>query len=68
MMLQECAYAPTIAAFHAKLQALRHEGGSNVDRFLSGLPHERWSNAYFKGQWYGEMCLNAAESFNSWIR
>ena len=65
MMLREWAYAPTIDTFHAKLQALRREGGSNVDRFLCGLPHERWSNAYFKGQRYGEMCSNATESFNS---
>ena len=68
MMLRECAYAPTIPAFHAKFHALRNEGGSNVDKFLSGMTHERWSNAYFKGQRYGEMCSNAAESFNSWIR
>ena len=63
-LLRACACAPTIPAFHAKLQALRREGGSNVDRFLLGLPHERQSNAYFKGQGYDEMFLNAAESFN----
>ena len=68
MMFRECAYAPTIDAFHANQQALRREGGSNVDRFLCGSPRERWSNAYFKGQRYGEMCSNAAKSFNSWIR
>ena len=47
---------------------MRCEAGSNVDRFLRRLPHERWRNAYFKGQRYREMCSNAAESFNSWIR
>ena len=68
LLLRECAYAPTVPVFHAKLQVLRQEGGSNVDRFLSGLCHDRWSNAYFKGHRYGEMCSNASESFNSWIR
>lgn len=39
-----------------------------MDRFLLGPPHYWWSNAYFKGRRYGEMCSNAAESFNSGIR
>ena len=65
ILLRECAYVSTIPVFHVKLQALRHGGGSNVDRFLSGLSHDRWSKAYFKGNRYGEMCSNVSESFNS---
>ena len=65
MLLCECAYAPTVPILHTKLQALRREGGSNVDRFISRNSNDRWSNAYFKGDRYGEMCSNASESFNS---
>lgn len=39
-----------------------------MDRFLLGSPHDGWSNAYLKGQRYGEMYSNAAESFKSRIR
>ena len=66
-LLRECAYAPTQSLFNEKIEALRRQGGSNVERFLSNLPYEHWTNAYFSGKRYGEMCSNAAESFNAWI-
>ncbi|KAL7183436.1 hypothetical protein ACSBR2_025776 [Camellia fascicularis] len=42
--------------------------GHNVQKFLEDLPNECWCNAYFQGKRHGEMCTNAVESFNSWIR
>ena len=38
-----------------------------MQRFLQALPKENWTNAYFPGTKYGEMCSNVAESFNAWI-
>ncbi|KAL7205110.1 hypothetical protein ACSBR2_018100 [Camellia fascicularis] len=29
---------------------------------------QHWANAFFRGRRYGEMCSNATESFNSWVR
>ncbi|KAI5310980.1 hypothetical protein L3X38_030084 [Prunus dulcis] len=31
------------------------------------IPKENWSNAFYPGKKYGEMCSNLAECFNSWI-
>ncbi|KAF7120725.1 hypothetical protein RHSIM_Rhsim13G0135400 [Rhododendron simsii] len=45
---------------------LRRDDGK-VEEFLTNLRHENWSNAFFRGQWYGEMTSNIAESFNAWI-
>ncbi|KAL7249647.1 hypothetical protein ACSBR1_011768 [Camellia fascicularis] len=42
--------------------------GRSVQKFLEDLPNECWCSAYFQGKRYGEMCTNAAESFDSWIR
>ncbi|KAL7180346.1 hypothetical protein ACSBR1_043537 [Camellia fascicularis] len=64
----ECAYAPTKASFHFKLNELKREGGDIVSVFLRSLPYENWSDAYFERKRYGEMYSNVAESFNSWIR
>uniref|UniRef100_A0A5B7C5E0 Transposase n=1 Tax=Davidia involucrata TaxID=16924 RepID=A0A5B7C5E0_DAVIN len=65
---RKCAYAPTLSSFQENINVLINEGGIRVQKFLSDLPVEHWSNAYFKGQRYGEMCSNATESFNSQIR
>ena len=66
-LLCECAYAPTISLFNEKISSLRREGGPNVDRFLANLPYEHWANAHFRGNRYGEMSSNVAESFKAWI-
>ncbi|XP_028066671.1 uncharacterized protein LOC114269541 [Camellia sinensis] len=63
-----CAYAPTVGCFYQCLKELQDEGKWIVCGFLSNLPYDKWTNAYFKGQKYGEMHSNVAESFNSWIR
>ncbi|KAK9273681.1 hypothetical protein L1049_018491 [Liquidambar formosana] len=64
----DCAYAPSPASFHSKINQLRRECGDKVRTFLDNLLDENWANAYFMGQRYGEMWSNAAESFNSQIR
>ncbi|XP_028094256.1 uncharacterized protein LOC114294332 [Camellia sinensis] len=63
-----CAYAPTVGCFNQCLKELQDKGKGIVCGFISNLPYDKWSNAYFKGQKYGEMHSNVAESFNSWIR
>ncbi|XP_028072721.1 uncharacterized protein LOC114274935 [Camellia sinensis] len=67
-LFSSCAYAPIMECFNQFLKELQDEGKWIVCRFLSHLPYDKWTNAYFKGQKYGEMHLNVAESFNSWIR
>ncbi|XP_028082206.1 uncharacterized protein LOC114283543 [Camellia sinensis] len=64
----KCAYAPTEETFHQCLVELKIEDGSRVEKFLDDIPYDHWSNAYFRGQHFGEMWSNIAESFNSWIR
>ncbi|KAK9292967.1 hypothetical protein L1049_020949 [Liquidambar formosana] len=66
-LLTECAYALSTTSFNYKITQLLQEGGDKVRTFLHNLPPENWSNAHFKGQCYGEMWSNAAESFNSQI-
>ncbi|XP_028069265.1 uncharacterized protein LOC114271824 [Camellia sinensis] len=66
--LGDCAYEPTMAGFHALLEELKSEGKQRAYNFLPGLEPEHWANAYFRGQRYGEMTSNAAESFNNWIK
>ncbi|XP_028054926.1 uncharacterized protein LOC114259133 [Camellia sinensis] len=63
-----CAYAITIELFNELFEEFKGRCGRNVQKFLEDLPNEYWCNAYFQGKRYGEMCTNAAESFNSWIR
>ncbi|XP_028098275.1 uncharacterized protein LOC114297988 [Camellia sinensis] len=63
-----CAYAPTIELFNELFEEFKGRCGCNVQKFLEDLPNECWCNAYFQGKRYGEMCTNAAKSFNSWIR
>ncbi|KAL7169855.1 hypothetical protein ACSBR2_034820 [Camellia fascicularis] len=37
-------------------------------KFVEDLPNKCWCNAYFQGKRYSEICTNATESFDSWIR
>ncbi|XP_028062900.1 uncharacterized protein LOC114266211 [Camellia sinensis] len=64
----KCAYALTEETFHQCLVELKTEGGSRIEKFLDDIPYDHWSNAYFRGQHFGEMWSNVAESFNSRIQ
>ncbi|KAL7206794.1 hypothetical protein ACSBR2_019494 [Camellia fascicularis] len=66
-IFSRCACASTIELFNELFEELKGRCGRNVEKFLEDLPNEYWCNAYFQGKRYGEMCTNAAESFNSWI-
>ncbi|GMP68315.1 hypothetical protein CsSME_00027963 [Camellia sinensis var. sinensis] len=61
------AYAPTVTAFEEMVENFTNSGKKIVIDFLGNLPPQHWANAYFRGNWYGEMTSNAAESFNNWI-
>ncbi|XP_028127317.1 uncharacterized protein LOC114323839 [Camellia sinensis] len=61
-------YAPIIELFNELFENFKGRCGHSVQKFLEDLPNECWCNAYFQGKGYGEMCTNATESFNSWIR
>ncbi|KAL6129949.1 hypothetical protein ACLB2K_068331 [Fragaria x ananassa] len=63
-----CAYASTNEQFAEELSRFKKVGGKIAIKFLASLPDENWSNAYFPGKRYGEMCSNIAESFNSWVK
>ncbi|XP_004301910.1 PREDICTED: uncharacterized protein LOC101295532 [Fragaria vesca subsp. vesca] len=63
-----CAYASTKEQFAKELSRFKKVGGKIAIKFLASLPDENWSNAYFPGKRYGEMCSNIAESFNSWVK
>ncbi|KAL7210039.1 hypothetical protein ACSBR1_031586 [Camellia fascicularis] len=67
-LFSRCAYAPTIELFNKLFEEFKGHCGRSVEKFLEDLPNECWCNAYFQGKRYGEICTNAAESFNSWIR
>ncbi|XP_050379429.1 protein FAR1-RELATED SEQUENCE 6-like [Argentina anserina] len=67
-LFNNCAYAPTKEQFVEELGKFKKVGGERANQFLKTLPDENWSNAYFPGKRYGEMCSNIAESFNSWIK
>ncbi|CAL8162558.1 unnamed protein product [Prunus armeniaca] len=62
-----CAYAPTKEAFNHHMKKLQKDGGTTILEFLDTIPNENWSNAFFPGKKYGEMCSNLVEWFNSWI-
>ncbi|XP_028108794.1 uncharacterized protein LOC114307592 [Camellia sinensis] len=66
--LRDCAYAPTVACFNEKLEALKKSSTVVIENFLKDLHPKHWANTYFRGQRYGEMCSNAAEFFNNWVR
>ncbi|KAL7264258.1 hypothetical protein ACSBR1_002251 [Camellia fascicularis] len=63
--LRHCAYAPTVTAFNHKVEQFHKSGRSVASEFLTNAHPQHWSNAFFRGRRYGEMCSNAAESFNS---
>ncbi|XP_028073479.1 uncharacterized protein LOC114275683 [Camellia sinensis] len=65
--LRECTYAPTVTCFNEKLEVLKKSNPAVIEDFLKDLHPKHWSNAYFSGRRYGEMCSNAAESFNNWV-
>ncbi|CAL5325348.1 unnamed protein product [Camellia sinensis] len=65
--LRECTYAPTVNCFNEKMEVLKKCSPAVIEGFMKDLDPKHWSNAYFKGQWYGEMCSNVAESFNNWV-
>ncbi|XP_028123131.1 uncharacterized protein LOC114320217 [Camellia sinensis] len=57
------AYALTVGCFNQCLKELQDEGKWIVCGFLSNLPYDKWTNAYFKGKKYSEMHSNVAQSF-----
>ncbi|XP_028123989.1 uncharacterized protein LOC114321055 [Camellia sinensis] len=63
-----CTYAPTVTGFNANIETFIKSGRNVATSFLKDIPPQYWANAYFMGAHYCEMCSNAAESFNSWIR
>ncbi|KAL7252745.1 hypothetical protein ACSBR1_007336 [Camellia fascicularis] len=65
--LRECAYAPTVSCFNEKFEVLKRCSLVVIKDFIKDLHSKHWANEYFRGQRYGEMCSNAAESFNNWI-
>ncbi|XP_028059440.1 uncharacterized protein LOC114263144 [Camellia sinensis] len=67
-VFRKCAYAPTEETFHQCLVELKTDDGPRVEKFLDDIPYDHWSNAYFRGQRFGEMWSNVAEFFNLWIR
>ncbi|KAL7204783.1 hypothetical protein ACSBR2_017819 [Camellia fascicularis] len=62
-----CAYAPTVTVFEDMVGKFTKSGKAITTGFLQDLPPQHWANAYFRGNRYGEMCSNAAKSFNNWI-
>ncbi|XP_070668839.1 uncharacterized protein [Malus domestica] len=66
-LVQKCCYAPSQLVFDQEMKTLIKDGGTIIQKFFQNTPKENWSNAYFRGKKYGEMCSNIAESFNSWI-
>ncbi|KAL7258578.1 hypothetical protein ACSBR1_004662 [Camellia fascicularis] len=63
--LREWAYAPTISCFNHKIEILKQCSRVIVGNLLEDLDLKHWANAYFSGRKYGEICSNAAESFNN---
>ncbi|XP_062009771.1 uncharacterized protein LOC133726269 [Rosa rugosa] len=59
------AYSPILASYNFNLHNLKKEGGPPIEEFLRSLPLEKWCNAFFKGNRYGEMANSVAESFNN---
>ncbi|KAL7192047.1 hypothetical protein ACSBR2_023988 [Camellia fascicularis] len=62
-----CAYALIVTTFDDMVGKFTRSGKAIVTNFLQDLPLQHWANVYFRGNRYGEMCSNAAESFNNWI-
>ncbi|XP_028122131.1 uncharacterized protein LOC114319327 [Camellia sinensis] len=66
--LRECAYTPIVVDFNEKIQAFIQAERHIAVNFLQDLQPHHWANTYFRGNRYGEMCSNAVESFNNWIK
>ncbi|KAG5565981.1 hypothetical protein RHGRI_001792 [Rhododendron griersonianum] len=66
-LFNKCAYASSVSVFKAVEEEFYQFGGDKARSFIVNVPKEHWSNAYFKGQRYGEMSFSAVESFNNWI-
>ena len=66
-LFSSCAHAPTKSTFEDLYRQLVSKGGGRFKKFLDELPNDRWANAFFPGQRYGEMTSNLAECFNAWI-
>ncbi|KAL7172677.1 hypothetical protein ACSBR2_032203 [Camellia fascicularis] len=60
--LHEYAYALTVSCFNEKLEVLKKCSPVVIDDFMKDLQPKHWAHSYFRGQQYGEMCSNAAES------
>ncbi|XP_028123898.1 uncharacterized protein LOC114320984 [Camellia sinensis] len=67
-LFSKCAYSPTIELFNELFEEFKGRCGRSVHKILEDFPNKHWCNTYFQGKRYGEMCTNAVESFNSWIR
>lgn len=61
------AYASSVSVYKAAEEDFYQYGGDKARTFIASIPREHWSNAYFKGEQYGEMSSSAVESFNNWI-
>ncbi|KAG5540307.1 hypothetical protein RHGRI_020517 [Rhododendron griersonianum] len=66
-LFNKCAYASSVTRFKAAEEEFYQFGGDKARTFIASVPKEHWSNAYFKGQRYGEMSSSVVESFNNWI-
>ena len=55
-LFQKCCYAPSQLVFDQEMKTLIKDGGTIIQKFLQNIPKENWSNAYFRGKKYGEMC------------
>ncbi|XP_058217306.1 uncharacterized protein LOC131328374 [Rhododendron vialii] len=66
-LFNKCAYASSVSVYKAAEEDFYQFGGDKARTFIASVPKEHWSNAYFKGQRYGEMSSSAVESFNNWI-
>ncbi|KAL7251832.1 hypothetical protein ACSBR1_013646 [Camellia fascicularis] len=62
---KNCVYAPIVTTFEDMVGKFTKSGKAIVTCFLQDLPLQHWANAYFRGNRYGKMCSNAAESFNN---
>ncbi|XP_058180007.1 uncharacterized protein LOC131298540 [Rhododendron vialii] len=66
-LFNKCAYASSVSIYKAAEEEFYQFGGDKARTFIASVPKEHLSNAYFEGQWYGEMSSSAMESFNNWI-
>ncbi|XP_028065541.1 uncharacterized protein LOC114268558 [Camellia sinensis] len=65
--LRHCTHAPIVTAFNHRVEQFQKSGRSVASEFLANAHPQHWANVFFRGRRYGEICSNAAESFNSWV-